>query len=74
MAKLVEPKRVIVRYLIGVGTLDEGVVESVIDKLAAIEASLGSEADQGELVQQLGGNVRSDESIIDGLFARLVGG
>ncbi len=67
-------KRVIVRYLIGVGTLDEGVVESVIDKLAAIEASLGNEADQGELVQQLGGNVRSDESIIESLFTRLVGG
>lgn len=64
-------KRVIVRYLIGTGTLDEGVAETVIEKLASIEEALGTEADQQELSGMLGGGAKTEESIIDGLFARL---
>lgn len=61
--------RVLVRYLIGTGTLDEGVAESVIAKLDTIENSLGQEAEQTELKGLLGG--RTDEQIVDGLFERL---
>lgn len=64
-------KRVLVRYLIGTGTLDEGVAETVIEKLASIEDALGSEADQQELSGMLGGGAKSEETIIEGLFARL---
>jgi SNF2 family DNA or RNA helicase len=67
-------KRVLVRYVIGTGTIDEGVVETVIEKLATIESALGAESDQQEMQTMLGGNVKSDESIIDGLFARLTAG
>lgn len=61
--------RVLVRYLIGIGTLDEGVAESVISKLSVIEQATGGDSDQGELQTMFGG--RSDEAIVDDLFARL---
>jgi len=64
-------KRVLVRYMIGVGTLDEGVAESVIEKLSAIEETLGQDEGQTDLRGLLGGSQLSEESIIDGLFARL---
>jgi hypothetical protein len=64
-------KRVLVRYLIGTGTLDEGVAESVVEKLAAIEAALGADSESQEVSGMLGGERKSDETIIDGLFARL---
>ncbi len=61
--------RVLVRYLIGIGTLDEAVAESVIAKLSVIEQALGGDSDQGELQTMFGG--RTDEAIVDDLFARL---
>lgn len=61
--------RVLVRYLIGIGTLDEAVAESVIAKLSVIEQAIGGDGDQGELQTMFGG--RTDESIVDGLFERL---
>lgn len=64
-------KKVLVRYLIGTGTLDEGVAESVVEKLAAIEAALGADSESQEVSGMLGGERKSDETIIDGLFARL---
>jgi hypothetical protein len=64
-------KRVLVRYLIGTGTLDEGVAESVVEKLASIEAAMGADAESQEVAGMLGGERKSDETIIDGLFARL---
>lgn len=66
-------KPVLIRYLVATGTLDEGVCESVIDKLDAISKALGDTAtDDGAMAFALG--KRSDESIIDGLFARLKAG
>jgi len=64
-------KRVLVRYLIGTGTLDEGVAETVVEKLAAIEAALGADSESQEVSGMLGGERKTDETIIDGLFARL---
>lgn len=64
-------KRVLIRYLIGVGTLDEGVAETVIDKLSAIEEALGQDEGQTDLRGLLGGGQQSEETIIDGLFERL---
>jgi SWI/SNF-related matrix-associated actin-dependent regulator 1 of chromatin subfamily A len=61
--------RVLVRYLIATGTVDEGIADRVIAKLATIEAALGKEADQQGLGELFG--ARTDESIIDGLFEKL---
>ncbi len=64
-------KRVLVRYLIGAGTIDEGVAETVIEKLSTIEEALGQDEGQSDLRGLLGGGQQSEESIIDGLFSRL---
>jgi SNF2 family DNA or RNA helicase len=61
--------RLLVRYLIGTGTLDEGVAESVISKLSTIEQAMGVETDNQDMKVLLGG--RTDESIVDDLFAKL---
>ncbi len=61
--------RVLIRYMIATGTLDEDVAERVIDKLDTIGETLGVATDQQDMHATLGG--RSDESIIDGLFERL---
>lgn len=62
-------ERVLVRYMIATGTIDEGIAESVIDKIPIIEQALGQQEDAGELTQMLGG--KSTEEIVDSLFARL---
>jgi len=64
-------ERVLVRYLIGTGTLDEAVADTVIAKLATIEQALGGADDQQELNTVLGGGKRKDEEIIGSLFERL---
>lgn len=61
--------RVLVRYLIAKGTIDEGIADRVIGKLANIEKALGKELDQSSLSEALGG--RTDNSIIDELFESL---
>jgi SWI/SNF-related matrix-associated actin-dependent regulator 1 of chromatin subfamily A len=61
--------RLLVRYVIGTGTLDEAVAETVIDKLATIEQAMGVESDNSEMKVTLGG--RPDEDIVDDLFAKL---
>jgi SNF2 family DNA or RNA helicase len=61
--------RLLVRYLIGTGTLDEHVAESVISKLSTIEQAMGMESDNNDMKVLLGG--RTDESIVDDLFAKL---
>lgn len=61
--------RVLVRYLIGTGTLDERVAETVISKLSTIEQAMGAAADDNDMKTLLGG--RTDESIVDDLFTKL---
>jgi SWI/SNF-related matrix-associated actin-dependent regulator of chromatin subfamily A-like protein 1 len=62
-------ERVLVRYMIATGTIDEGIAESVIDKIPVIEQALGQQEDAGELTKMLGG--KSTEEIVDSLFAKL---
>ncbi len=70
--RLGSTKRVLVRYLIGAGTLDEAVAETVIKKLATIEQALsGDQAQENELSTLLGAGQATEGEIIDGLFARL---
>lgn len=61
--------RILIRFLVAIGTLDEDVEESVLAKLTTIEQALGAEAEQKELQGLFGG--RSTEDIVDGLFAKL---
>jgi SWI/SNF-related matrix-associated actin-dependent regulator 1 of chromatin subfamily A len=61
--------RVLVRYMVATGTIDEVIAERVVEKLATIEAALGKEVDQHAFGELLTG--RSDEMIIDALFDRL---
>jgi len=62
-------ERVLVRYMIATGTIDEGIAESVIEKIPVIEQALGQQDDAGELTRMLGG--KSAEEIVDSLFAKL---
>ncbi len=62
-------ERVLVRYMIATGTIDEGIAESVIDKIPVIEQALGPQEDAGELTTMLGG--KSTEEIVDSLFEKL---
>ena len=61
--------RLLVRYFIATGTVDEGIAETVIAKLPVIEQALGAQEDSSEMVKLLGG--RSDEEIVGALFAKL---
>jgi len=61
--------RLLVRYMIATGTIDEGIAESVIEKIPIIEQALGQQEDAGELTKMLGG--KSTEEIVDTLFAKL---
>lgn len=61
--------RVLVRYLIAAGTVDETLMEALIEKMSVIEQAMGSQADQKDLGLLFGG--KTDESIIDTLFAKL---
>jgi SWI/SNF-related matrix-associated actin-dependent regulator 1 of chromatin subfamily A len=61
--------RLLVRYFIATGTVDEGIAEAVIAKLPVIEQALGTQDDSNEMVKLLGG--RSDEEIVGALFAKL---
>lgn len=60
---------VLVRYMIATGTIDEGHAETVIEKLAVLESTMGPQEENADLSTLLGG--RSNEEIVDGLFARL---
>lgn len=60
---------ILVRYVIATGTIDEGIVESVIEKLSTIEQTLGKEANSNELGAIFGG--KTDETIVENLFAKL---
>lgn len=62
-------ERVLVRYMIATGTIDEGIAESVIEKIPVIEQALGQNEDAGELPKMLGG--KSAEEIVDALFTKL---
>jgi SNF2 family DNA or RNA helicase len=61
--------RLLIRFLVATGTLDEDVEASVLSKLATIEQALGPQAEQQELQGLLGG--RSSEQIVDELFEKL---
>jgi len=61
--------RLLVRYFIATGTVDEGIAEAVIAKIPIIEQTLGAQEDSTEMVKMLGG--RSDEEIVSALFAKL---
>jgi len=63
--------RVLIRWVIGVGTIDEAVAEHVISKLSMIQQTMGAQTEQQEMQAMLGG--RSSESIIESLFERLKG-
>jgi SNF2 family DNA or RNA helicase len=62
-------KSLLVRYLIATGTIDEGLAESVIDKLAVLDETLGGQVENTDLSKALG--ARTNEEIVDSLFARL---
>lgn len=66
--------RVLVRYVIAAGTIDEKVAESVVDKLATMEQALGANPDGTELSVQLGRDMSTTEQILDKLFQSLTGG
>ncbi len=61
--------RVLVRYMIATGTIDEGIAESVIEKIPIIEKAVGEQQDAGELTKMLGG--KSSEEIVESLFEKL---
>jgi hypothetical protein len=58
-----------VRYMIATGTIDEGHAETVVEKLTVLESTMGPQTDNADFATMLGG--RSNEEIVDGLFARL---
>lgn len=60
---------ILVRYVVATGTIDEGIVDSVIDKIATIEQTIGKEQDSTDLGAVFGG--RSDETVVQSLFDRL---
>lgn len=60
---------VLVRYLIATGTIDEGLAEAVIDKLAVLDETLGGQIENADLSKALG--ARSNEEIVESLFSRL---
>lgn len=63
---------VLVRYLIGVGTIDEEIAESVIKKLNEIEETLGKEADNDGIARMLSADKEGEQQIVDRLFSKLV--
>lgn len=65
--------RVLVRYVVGIGTIDEAVAEAVISKLAVIEETLGREPDARGLSELLGEDPNTTAKIVDGLFEKLRG-
>ena len=65
------PCKLLVRYLIATGTLDEAMVETVISKLATIEAAMGKEADSTALAGMLAPNPAEAEQVVDKLFEKL---
>lgn len=66
--------RVLVRYVIAAGTVDEAVQEVVIEKLTTVEAALGGMGDGSELSVQLGRDMSTSDQILDRLFQALTGG
>jgi hypothetical protein len=63
-------ERVLVRYMIANGTIDDAMVTNVIEKIPVIEQTVGSTEDAGELTKMLGG--KSQEEILDSLFQSLL--
>lgn len=63
-------ERVLVRYMIAAGTIDDAMVTNVIEKIPVIEQTVGSTEDAGELTKMLGG--KSTEEILDSLFQSLL--
>lgn len=61
--------KLLVRYLIATGTIDEGLAEAVIDKLAVLDETLGGQIENADLSKALG--ARSNEEIVESLFSRL---
>lgn len=64
-------KPVIVRYLIGIGTIDEAVAESVVEKLAVTEETLGEDPEGKGLSSLLGPDPQQEKAIVDRLFDKL---
>lgn len=67
--------RVLVRYVVAAGTVDDEVAAAVVEKLDTMAEALGAVADGGELAGQLGrGQKATTEEIVGRLFAKLTGG
>jgi SWI/SNF-related matrix-associated actin-dependent regulator 1 of chromatin subfamily A len=66
--------RVLVRYIIAAGTIDDAVADAVIAKLATIEAAIGTTPDADELSRQLGRDGSTSEQILARLFDKLTAG
>lgn len=62
-------KSLLIRYLIAAGTIDEGLAEAVIDKLAVLDETLGVQGENADLSTTLG--ARSSAEIVDELFSKL---
>lgn len=62
-------KSLLIRYLVAAGTIDEGLVESVIDKLAVLDETMGAQGENENLATVLG--ARSSAEIVDELFSKL---
>jgi hypothetical protein len=63
--------RVLVRYLVAIGTIDEALAETVIAKLANIEEALGSDPEAGGLSGLLIEDPKTTATIVDALFEKL---
>lgn len=67
--------RVLVRYVVAAGTVDDEVAAAVVEKLDTMAEALGAVADGGELATQLGrGAKATTDEIVSRLFAKLSGG
>jgi SNF2 family DNA or RNA helicase len=63
--------KVLIRYLVARGTIDEALEASIVSKLRTIEAALGTDADNSALEALLGTEETDGAKIVDRLFARL---
>lgn len=64
-------KRVLVRFLIAKGTIDEAIAEAVLSKLKVMEEALGSEEEGGGLSAMLAPDPKEAEAVVDRLFDKL---
>lgn len=65
-------RRVLIRYVIAAGTIDEAVAETVLSKLKNIEEAVGREEEGGGLASMLKPDPAEEQAVVDRLFDKLV--